>query len=91
MFIARRGSILLLSFFLTSCGGYAARVYPPVQVPDALTKVSSSTNFVVADKKSFASASVPYPTRSNRSNHTIPVGDYLLSRVILTLPRKSVV
>lgn len=89
MRMVKWGGFLILSLFLIACGGYTARVYPPVQVPNALTKVASSPNYAVADHKSFASAFIPYPTRNNNSNHSIPVGDYLLSRVVLALPQKS--
>lgn len=71
---------------LTGCGGYTPVTFPSVPVPDALTRVVPNPNYAVTDNASFASAKLLYPARMGGDYHTVPVGDYLLSRVVLALP-----
>jgi hypothetical protein len=79
----------LLVLFLSACGGYSPITYQPVVVPDMLTKVTSNKNFKAVDNKSFAEAAMLYPTRTGKTHHIVPVGDYLLSRVVLGLPEDA--
>src|SRR5437868_3112493 len=79
----------LLVLFLSACGGYSPITYQPVVVPDMLTKVTSNKNFKAVDNKSFAEAAMLYPTRTGKAHHIVPVGDYLLSRVVLGLPEDA--
>jgi hypothetical protein len=51
-----------------------------------LTRVVANLNFKYIDGDSFANAVMLYPTRIASSHHSIPVGDYLLSRTVLALP-----
>jgi hypothetical protein len=82
-------AVVLALPLLSACGGYSPVIYQPVTVPDLLTKVTANRNFKTVDSKSFADAVLQYPTRTGSSYHTIPVGDYLLSRVVLALPEDS--
>jgi hypothetical protein len=75
--------------FLATCGGYSAHQYPPLTASDVMTKISTDKTYKAADYISFANAVMLYPARANVSYHSIPVGDYLLSRVISALPQDA--
>jgi len=84
--LARGIACTAITLFLAGCGGYTPVTFPSVPVPDALTKVVPNPNYAVTDKGSFDTAKVLYPTRMAGDYHTVPAGDYLLSRVVLALP-----
>lgn len=89
MRLARGIGCATILLVLASCGGYTPITFPPVPVPEALTKVALNPNYAIADKASFASAKLLYPARLAGDYHTVPVGEYLLSRVVLTLPSNA--
>lgn len=77
---------VVLALQVAGCGGYAGVRFPAVASTDMLTRVVANPNFRMVDGESFADAAMLYPTRLPSNHHTIPVGDYLLSRTVLALP-----
>ena len=58
---------------------------PPLAVSDALTRVAASPIYKIVDHESFANVKVNYP--APQQPHTIPAGDYLLSKVVTAIPK----
>ena len=87
----RRWSVYALALGLSGCGGYSPVVFPAVTAPDMLTRVVANPNFKAVDGTSFANAAMLYPTRVGTSHHSIPVGDYLVSRIVLALPPNAAI
>jgi len=82
-------AVLATVLVVAGCGGYSPITFQPVAVPDALTKVTTNKNFAVVDNASFSDAVMLYPNRTQKPVHRIPVGDYLLSRIVLALPQDA--
>ena len=76
---------------VAGCGGYSSIRYPAVSAPDMLTRVVANPNFKIVDPGSFAEAAMLYPGRCCGTYHQVPVGDYLLSRVVLAMPKASTI
>lgn len=79
---------LLIGFLLSACGGYSPIHYQPVPMPRTQNIVESK-NFEAVQTQSFSEAVMLYPTRLGNTYHTIPVGDYLIGRIVTALPGDS--
>ena len=76
-------TIVCMTLLSCSAGSSALNSIP---VENALTRVVANSNFKVADNASFASAFILYKGGTPDAIHKIPIGDYLLSRIVLSIP-----
>ena len=87
--IIRTIALVVVTDFLSACGGYVPHQYPPLMVSDSMTRIATNKNFKAVDSPSFGNAVMLYPTRLGDTYHSVPIGDYLLSRVVLGLPEDA--
>lgn len=75
----------LVCGIISSCMHTSATLHA-IPVPDAFTKVVSNPNFKAVDNESFSDAYLYYRGGLPDLYHRVPVGDYLLSKLVTTLP-----